>query len=69
MTTLQQGDTLNVFFFDNLWKCLVFGVMYQASTKAQLLQMIQNVYPITDHTNINQYYYDIVFNPQAYPLK
>jgi hypothetical protein len=66
--TLQDGDTLNVYFLNGLYQCIVGNVTYQANTKAQLLLSVQNVYPITDHTLIDQHLYDVVFYPKTYPL-
>jgi hypothetical protein len=66
--TLQTDLSLEPEFHDGSWKCVVSGISYMAATKEQLLEMVRNVHPITDHTMTEQRHHDIVFEPRKYPL-
>jgi hypothetical protein len=66
--TLQTDELLNPEFHDGFWKCAIGGISYMAPTREQLLKMVQTIYPITDHTLMEQWHRDLVFEPGKYSI-
>ena len=67
--TLQTDEILDLELRDGSWTCTVGGISYMASSKEQLLEMVRDVHPITDHSLTEQRHHNFVFHPNKYPLK